>query len=140
MIGIIKDIYVTEQELVFKASRSSGPGGQNVNKLNTRITLYFNITDSENFSDSQKKLIFKKLSTRIDKDGCIRIVSQKYRTQKANRNAAIEKFRNLLADALKTNLIRKKTQATYASKLKRLDEKKRRSRLKQIRADKNYDF
>ena len=140
MIEITDDVFIPEHELVYKASRSSGPGGQNVNKLNTRVTLFFNITQSESLSDKQRILIRKHLSSRIDKDGFIRVVSQKYRTQKANRNAALERLQKLLADALKPRPVRKKTKVPYGSKQKRLDEKKRRSRLKQQRSDKDYDF
>ena len=139
MIEITRDIYIGEDELAFKASRSAGPGGQNVNKVNTRITLLFDVTGSRSLSDRQKKLIFSRLSTRIDKNGLLQIVSQKFRTQKANRNAAIERFRSLLAGALKNRPVRKKTRIPLASKKKRLDEKRKRSRLKKQRAQKNLD-
>ena len=134
------NIYIPEDELVFKASRSSGPGGQNVNKVNTRITLLFNIAQSNSFSDTQKSLIIKKLSNRIDKEGFIRVISQKFRTQNANRQAAIERLQMLLANALKTNPIRKKTKVPYSAKQKRIDDKKKRGRLKQQRSEKNFDL
>ena len=133
MMGITKDIFVPEDELVFKSSRSSGPGGQNVNKLNTKITLLFNINDSKYLSDSQKEMVYKKLSARIDKAGFIQVVSQKFRTQNANRKAAVERLHNLLTDALKPKPIRKKTKISYSEKQKRLDAKKRHSRLKKQR-------
>jgi ribosome-associated protein len=140
MIEITGDILIPEKELVFKASRSSGPGGQNVNKLNTRVTLFFNITQSNSFSEKQKNFILKRLSKRIDKDGFVRVVSQKFRTQKANRNAAVEKLQKLLTDALKPRPVRKKTMVPHSSKQRRLEEKKRRSRLKQQRSDRDFDF
>jgi len=140
MIRINKNIFISEEELIFKASRSSGPGGQNVNKLNSRITLFFNINDSNSFSEKQKKLISNRLSKRINKGGVIRVASQKFRTQKANRNACIEKLQNLLAESLKIKPIRIETKVPYSAKQRRLDEKKRRSRLKQQRSDKEYDF
>ena len=84
MIEINEQIFISEDKLIFKYSRSSGPGGQNVNKVNTRVTVFFDVAGCDKFSDSQKKRIFKRLATRIDKDGIIRVVSQKYRTQKAN--------------------------------------------------------
>jgi ribosome-associated protein len=139
-IEIKNGIYIREDELVFKASRSSGPGGQNVNKLNTKITLFFNVMESSSFSDSQKKQILKLLAGRVDKDGCIRATSQKYRTQQANKITAVERLQNILADALKVETIRKKTKATYASKQKRLEQKKHKSRIKRQRTDKNFDF
>lgn len=137
MIEITSNIHISENDLVFTASRSSGPGGQNVNKLNTRITLLFDVTACRSLSDEQKRQIFSRLSTRIDKNGLLRVVSQKYRTQKANRDAAVEKFRNLLADALKTEPIRKKTKVPYSARQRRLDEKKKRGRLKKQRTQKH---
>jgi ribosome-associated protein len=139
-IQIAKHIFISENELIFKASRSSGPGGQNVNKLNTKITLFFNISQSTSFSDDQKKLILNRLSTRIDKDGFIRVVSQKFRVQKANRQAATERLQELLEKALKPKPIRKKTKVPYSAKQKQFDAKKRRSRLKQQRSEKDFEL
>ena len=107
MIEITRDIQIREEELIFKASRSAGPGGQNVNKLNTRITLFFDVAGCPSLSEQQKRRIFSRLSTRIDKKGLLRVVSQKFRTQKANHHAAVERLRELLAGALKTKPIRK---------------------------------
>jgi ribosome-associated protein len=85
MIEIKKNIFICEDELVFKASRSGGPGGQNVNKVNTRVTVFFNVANAKGLSEEQKKQILKRLATRASKEGVIRVVSQRYRTQKANR-------------------------------------------------------
>lgn len=138
-IEISGNIVIPEHELVHRASRSSGPGGQNVNKVNTKITLLFNIGQSSSFSESQKTLINKRLSSRIDKEGYIRVVSQKFRTQKANRLAAMERLQKLLANALKQKPVRKKTKVPYGAKQKRLDAKKHRSRLKQQRSEKDFE-
>jgi ribosome-associated protein len=137
MTKIAHNISIPENELIFRASRSSGPGGQNVNKLNTRITLLFDVSNSESLSDAQKSKIRSRLKTRLDKNGLIRVVSQKHRTQKANRRAAVERLQQLLADALKPRPVRKKTRIPYAAKKRRLEQKRRRSRLKQQRARKN---
>ena len=137
MIEVADNIFISEEELTIKASRSSGPGGQNVNKVNTRITMFFDVAGCESFSDVQKKRILSRLSTRTDANGVIRVVSQKYRTQKANRRAAVERLQKLLADALKTKPTRKKTKVPYAAKQRRLEEKKRRSLLKRQRAKMN---
>ncbi len=137
MIEITKDIFIPENELVFKTSRSSGPGGQNVNKVNTRVTLLFDIYRSEGLSDTQKQRILARLKSRTDRNGVIRIVSQKHRTQSANRRATIERLGRLLADALKTKPVRKRTQTPYSAKQKRLQDKKKRSLLKQLRASRN---
>jgi ribosome-associated protein len=130
MIEITKDIFIDEGQLVFKASRSGGPGGQNV----------FDVAECEVLSDIQKRRILARLSTRADKNGIIRVVSQKFRTQKANRRTAVERLQELLKGALKTKPVRKKTKVPERARLRRLEEKKRRSILKRQRAEKNYEF
>jgi len=137
MIEITDNISIREDELIFKASRSSGPGGQNVNKVNTRITLLLDVANCESFSDVQKRRILSRLATRADKNGLVRVASQRFRTQKANRRAAVERLQQLLAEALKTRPVRKKTKIPYAAKQRRLQEKRRRSLLKRQRAKRN---
>ena len=137
MIEIANNTYIDEDELTFKTSRSGGPGGQNVNKLNTRVTLLFDVANCQTLSDLQKRRVLTRLKTRIDKNGVLRIVSQKFRTQKANRKAAVERFQQLLADALKTRPVRKKTKISYSAKQRRLEQKRRRSMLKRQRSTKN---
>jgi ribosome-associated protein len=134
MIEITNDISINEDELVFKVSRSSGPGGQNINKLNTRVTLFFDVVNCGNLSDTQKRRILTRLASRADKNGMLRIVSQKFRTQGANRRAAVERLKQLIADVLKTKPVRKKSKVPYAAKQRRLDEKRRRSILKRQRS------
>jgi len=136
MVEIGRKLVIPEDELTFCASRSSGPGGQNVNKVNTRITLQFDVGRSPSLSESQRRLILSGLATRIDKNGVLRVVSQRFRTQKANRNAAIDKFRMLLAEALAPKPVRTKTSVPYSARQKRLENKRRRSLLKQGRARK----
>ncbi len=140
MIQIVDDISIPEDELVFKASRSGGPGGQNVNKVNTRITLFFDVAGCDVLSDIHKRRILTRLSTRADKNGVIRVVSQKFRTQKANRRAVVERLQELLREALKTKPVRKKTRVPERARLRRLEEKKRRSMLKRQRAEKDFEF
>jgi ribosome-associated protein len=140
MIEITKDIFIDEGQLIFKTSRSGGPGGQNVNKVNTRVTLFFDVAGCEGFSDMQKRRILSNMSTRADKNGIIRVVSQKYRTQKANRRSAVGRLQELLRGALKTKTIRKKTKVPERARLRRLEEKKRRSMLKRQRAEKDFEF
>jgi len=140
MIEIERNISICEDELVFKFSRSGGPGGQNVNKLNTRATLFFDVANTKSLSDEQKKRILRRLATRADKNGVIRVVSQKYRTQKANRRVAIERLVELLRGAIKRKAVRKKTKVPEWAKQKRLEEKKQRSMLKQQRAEKDFEF
>ncbi len=133
MIEIADNIFVSEESISFKFSRSGGPGGQNVNKVNTKATLFFDLANETAFSDEQKKKIFKKLATRTDKNGVVRVMSQKHRTQKANRVTAFERLGELLAGALKTKAVRRKTRVPYAARQKRLEGKKQRGLLKKQR-------
>ena len=139
MIEIRNDISISEDQLVFRFSRSSGPGGQNVNKVNTKVTLLFDLANSTNLSDVQKKRILKQLAGRASKDGVIRVVSQRYRTQKANRRAVVERLQELLSLAMETKPIRKKTKVPGSAKRQRLEGKKRRSILKQQRSEHDFE-
>lgn len=138
MIEIAKNTFVSEDELTLKTSRSGGPGGQNVNKLNTRVTVLFDVAGSPSLSDNQRKRILSKLPTRIDKHGVLHVVSQKHRSQEANRQAATERLQQLLQEALKLDPIRRKTKAPAAARERRLKEKKQRGRLKQQRTGKAW--
>jgi ribosome-associated protein len=133
-IEITPTLRIPQDELGFRASRSSGPGGQNVNKLNTRMTLLFDVSASPSLSEAQKRRLRSKLSTRIDKQGVLRVVAQCHRSQEANRRAATERFQALMRDALKRKPPRKKTRVPARAREKRLREKRQRSLLKQERA------
>lgn len=133
-IKISDTLSISYRELRFTAARSSGPGGQNVNKVNTRITLWFDVINSPSLSDHQKELIRDRLKTRINKEGILRVISQRYRTQASNRDAAIERLASLLRGSLQEGLPRRETKIPKAAKERRLDEKKRRSRIKERRS------
>lgn len=139
MIKISRGIFISEDEFIFKFSRGGGPGGQNVNKVNTRVTVLFDAANSRSFSDEQKGQILKRLASRADKDGVIRVVSQRYRTQKANREAAVERLEELLKGALKKKKVRKKTRVPESARRERLEKKKRRGFLKRQRAEKSFE-
>ena len=134
MIKIKEGISISGDELYFTASRSSGPGGQNVNKVSTRVTVLFSVTDCESFSDEEKLQILKRLATRINKEGVLRIVSQRFRTQKANREAATGRLIELLKCALEKKPVRKKTKVPLRVKQRRLENKKKRGMLKRQRS------
>ncbi len=134
MIKITDNIYIPEAELSFTASLSSGPGGQNVNKVSSRVTLWFDVVNSPSLSQDQKDLIIRRLATRIGKDGLLRVISQQTRSQVENRELAIERFAELLRDALRKVPIRKKTRISKGAKLRRLEEKKQRGLLKSRRS------
>ncbi len=133
MIAISDDIIIPEDELTFTASRSSGPGGQNVNKVSTRMTLCFDLDNSPSFSEDQKTRIREQLATRITKTGVLRVTSQKHRSQTANRDMAIERFIALINDALTETPPRRPTRMSRQARRQRLADKKHRGRIKQNR-------
>ena len=138
MIEIADNTFIPEGELTFKTSRSGGPGGQNVNKLNTRVTVLFDVSGSPSLSEDQKRRILSKLSSRIDRNGVMQVISQKHRSQEANRRAAVERLQQLLQEALKPTPIRRRTRVPAAARQRRLDEKKRRGRLKSQRTRQDW--
>lgn len=114
-------------ELRFKYSRSSGPGGQNVNKLNTKAEARFNIQDSVLLSDDEKYRLRIKLKTQITKDGELVIENQTARTQTQNKTLVVQKINLLINQALIRQKRRKPSSPTFASKRKRLEKKKQLS-------------
>ena len=125
-------------EFIFSASRSSGAGGQNVNKVNTKVELRFSIPDSQLLSDDEKATLLSKLAARITDNGELIVVCQTERSQLKNKEEAIEKFYDLLKKALTPRKKRKPTKPTLASKEKRLDDKRIKSIRKALR--RNSDF
>lgn len=136
MVIINEQISIPEEELVFTASHSSGPGGQNVNKVSSRVTLWFDVANSPSLSPEQKELVIRRLANRIGKDGMLRVISQQTRSQAANRELAVERFAELLREALRQLPARKKTRVSRAAKLRRLEEKKQRGLIKSRRSEK----
>jgi ribosome-associated protein len=125
--------------ITFGFSRSSGPGGQNVNKVNTRVTVFFDLVQCTDLSDAQKARIRSKLATRCSHEGVIRVASQKHRTQLENRQAALARLHELVEGALVRPKFRVKTRVSKAVKQKRLDLKKQRGRLKRDRTMREWD-
>lgn len=112
-------------EIHFKASLSGGPGGQHVNKVNTKMELRFNIDDSKMLSNNEKAILTEKLATKINNDGFLILSSQSERTQLKNKETVIARFFSLLEKTLKPVKKRKATKPTKASQLKRLDDKRK---------------
>lgn len=134
-----RGIFISEDGFEFRFSRSGGPGGQNVNKVNTRVTLFFDVAGCEELSSFQKKRILERLHTRANKNGVVRVVSQKYRSQNQNKEATVERLQELLEGALKRKKVRRKTKVSLAAKRKRLENKRRRGDLKRQRASVTRD-
>ncbi|MBI1742010.1 aminoacyl-tRNA hydrolase [Candidatus Acetothermia bacterium] len=132
-------IYINEtlsipiSELEFQFSRSSGPGGQNVNRTSTQVELYFDIVHSPSLSNEQKQRVLEVLRSHIDKDGVLHLTSQETRSQVRNRELVIERFAELLRQALRPRIKRKPTKPTKAANEERLKEKKQRKQSKQGR-------
>lgn len=139
-IQVTDTIAIPRSELVFRASRSGGAGGQHVNTSSTRIELLWDFHDSASLSDVEKSLIRAKLGARIDAAGSLRVVAGNRRSQLQNRHAAEERLAALVRGALHVPIKRKRTKPTKASKEARLSEKKRRSHIKGNRRRKaDYD-
>jgi ribosome-associated protein len=134
MLEIAPDLLLPDQELNFTASRSSGPGGQNVNKVSSRVTLTFDVAHSPSLGAEQRARIMERLAGRISKDGVLRVVSQRHRTQGANRAAALERFVELLRGALAEQATRVPTRLPRVAKEQRLRAKKQHARIKRERS------
>lgn len=132
MIDILRR-RISRDRLWFTYARSPGPGGQNVNKVNTRATLLFDVQGSGGLSAREKDRIRAKLGTRITKEGLMRVVSFRHRSQSANRRAAIQRFYELIAWALHQEKIRKPTMLPARVRRRRLQEKRERGQQKRLR-------
>jgi ribosome-associated protein len=118
------------KEIEFSTSRSSGPGGQNVNKLNTKVSLKFDVLNSALLNADQKELILAKLQNNITKEGILYLSSQDLRTQIQNKQRVLKKLEKLLIKAFTVKKVRKATKPTKASKHSRIKEKKMRGEKK----------
>ena len=133
MIRVTANCTIDENELEFQFTRSGGPGGQNVNKVNSRVELRFDLAQSVSLSEDQRERLIEKLANRLTTEGVLRLVSQSERTQSANKRVVLERFAAILKGALNVEKQRKPTKPTKASKRRRLDAKVRRGKLKKDR-------
>ena len=132
-LKITKTLVIPSNEIKWRFSRSSGPGGQNVNKIESRVEIIFNLEDSEVLNDYQKKILKVNLKNKLVKNSlCLAV--QEHRNQLLNRQLALIKFSSIIRDALnKPSKLRKSTKPTKASKRKRIEFKKKRGELKKSR-------
>jgi len=124
------------QEASLKATTSGGKGGQNVNKVATRIELYFDILNSAVLSDEQKEVLLHKIRNRINADGVLRIVSSEKRSQLENKEEAKKKFAEIISKALTPQKARKQSKPSAQSKEERIRKKKLLSEKKKSRTEK----
>ena len=127
------DLEAIKQELTWKAVRSSGPGGQHVNKTASKVVIQFDVARSQAFSEEEKMRVLKKLESRLTTNSVLIIESSDSRSQYQNRDSGIERLLEIITNASKKPKPRKKTGPTKASKFKRLREKKLRGEKKENR-------
>jgi ribosome-associated protein len=124
------------REFLFSASRSSGPGGQNVNKVSTKVELRFDVPHSILLTEEEKEILLIRLQKKINSEGFLIVVSQSERTQLKNKEKTIEKFYGLLKKSLTPKKKRRRTMPNAAAKEKRLEEKRilaeKKSRRKEV--------
>lgn len=134
------ELNILLDEASFNFSRSGGKGGQNVNKVETKVELVFNIPGSALLSEEMKSRLIKKLHSKLDSDGNLHVVSQSERYQLSNKKKAIEKFLKLMEKALKKEKKRIKTKKPEAVKQKILDDKKKHGKKKRDRKKIDLDI
>ena len=132
-LKITKTLVIPSNEIKWRFSRSSGPGGQNVNKIESRVEIIFNLEDSKVLNNYQKEILKIKLKNKLVKNSlCLAV--QEHRNQLLNRQLALMKFISIIRDALnKPSKLRKSTKPSKASKHKRIEFKKKRGELKKSR-------
>jgi ribosome-associated protein len=121
------------EEIEFRASRARGPGGQNVNRRETRIEARWNVLASDAVNDEERARILRRLASRISKDGVLRVVAYKERSQQQNKALALARLQDLVIEALEVPKRRVKTRPPEKARETRLRSKRRRSRIKQMR-------
>ena len=140
-LKITKTLVIPSNEIKWRFSRSSGPGGQNVNKIESRVEIIFNLEDSKVLNDYQKEILKRNLKNKLVNNS-LRLAVQEHRNQLLNRQLALMKFSSIIKNALyKPFKLRKSTEPTKASQKKRVEVKKKRGELKKSRQkEKTYQI
>jgi ribosome-associated protein len=133
MLRITSTITIDENEIHEEFIRSSGPGGQNVNKVATAVQLRFDVGKSRSLPDDVRKRLVRLAGRRINQDGILIIDAHRFRTQERNRQDAIDRLVELIRKAAEKPRIRRKTKPPIASKIRRLETKRRTGKTKRIR-------
>lgn len=138
-LPVTDTISIPRAELSFRASRSGGPGGQHVNTSSTRVELVWNVATSPSLTEQQRGRVMEKLTNRINGDGELLLAEGGSRSQHQNREAVVERFVEIVGQALHVPKRRKKTRPPKAERERRLKAKKRRSEIKRLRGPVSLD-
>jgi len=136
---VTSSLTIPRAELLFRASRAGGAGGQHVNTSSTRIELLWDLTRSASVTDDQRERLLSKLAARLDAEGFVRVVASARRSQQQNREEAEQRLAQLVRQALVVPKTRRKTKPGRAAKEKRLSEKRRHAERKQNRRQRDFD-
>jgi len=139
LLAVNESLSIPRNELDVRVSRSSGAGGQHVNKTSSRVEIFWNVARSRALTEEQRARLQSRLASRLTGEGSLRVVASDMRSQSRNRDLAEERLAELVGRALLVPKKRRKTKPTRASKEARLESKKLRSRKKKMRQDKSFD-
>jgi ribosome-associated protein len=126
-------VRIPDEEISYRASRAGGPGGQHVNRRATRVEALWNVQESPSLSEDERERLLVRLARRVAKDGVLRVVADRERSQHLNRLLAARRLRELVARALRVPKPRRKTKPPASARKARLEAKRRRKSVKSLR-------